>query len=751
MRTPHPLLAGLLIALGAVGCHERGEDRVTAGPPPDPSLPAEYVIGLLMDLPPGGDLSEIEFTVDKINQLGGVLGRVPLAVRYVDTAGRPLDAVVADARALFDDPEVVAVIGPETATQMMAIAPLAIEARKPLIGYKPTSSDILRAFAGSPYIWRTKPGDIFQVEWIVRHARADGVRSLGLLTSVERGARSAFDWFGFKTRAEGFADEDVHIEIYGADRSCAAATEAMVAAAPERLLVAATERGDLACIIDALHAARTPDGALPMRVIVADLGPDIMGDLAALGEKTAGLEGWLSTHLPETGLEDEFAAFHGGGDTPAPDAPRPPAEAAAGHDAIILIVHGLEVSGGAGGRALAEGITSAVSGSGAAHGAHADGLQRSMEALRAGEPVDLVGAGGALAFDPDAGIDLLAGTLGYWRIDDPAAGVEVLEHVQIGGPEGEPSPNMLGGPGAESFVTPARPGEQAFRPPTSAPTATRALIVTASAGWENYRHQADALARYRLLEARGLTDDDIVLIGADDLVEHPDNPLPGVVRNVPGGPDVRAGAIYDYGIDVTPEQLGDILAGRVTPATPTVLDLDAGTNLYVYIAGHGGLNGVVFGAESVEQGLTGTGLSIYAPAMLRDSLCALRADGRVRRVLVEVESCHAGVFGDADFFGIESGCGADPLTGVAMLTAASTRENSLGHGYDFELEQWVGDEFSRRVLDRIEQGDGPSLLTLYRDVYLNVAGSHAQLYNAAAFGDVDRIRPVDEFLTARAP
>ena len=196
------------------------------------------------------------------------------------------------------------------------------------------------------------------------------------------------------------------------------------------------------------------------------------------------------------------------------------------------------------------------------------------------------------------------------------------------------------------------------------------------------------------------------------------------------------------------DQLADILAGRVTPETPTVLALDADTNLYVYIVGHGGLLGVVLGAENVEQGLTGTGRAIYSPAMLRDSLCELRAAGGVRRVLVEVEACHGGVFGDADFFGVESGCGADPLTGVAMLTAADTRENSLGHGYDFELAQWVGDEFSRRLLDRVEQGDGPSLLDLYRDVYLQVAGSHAQLYNAAAFGDVGAIRPVGEFLSA---
>ncbi len=739
------LLAGALALCGSLGCHEDGERPPAVAV--DAGLPAEYVIGLLMNVGAGGDLGEIEFTVQKINELGGVLGQVPLAVRYVDLNGRPLDEVVAEARALFADPEVIAVIGPETTTQMMAVAPLAIEARKPLIAYKPTSSDILRAFAGSPYIWRTKPSDIFQIEWIVRHARAEGVRSLGLVTSVEKGARSAFDWFGFKTRAEGFADGDVHIEVYGPDRTCTEATEAILATAPERLVVAATERDDLTCIVDVLHRARTPDGALPTQVIVADLGPNVSGDLDVLGERAVGLEGWISTHLPETGLEEEFGAFRESGPPVPEHALGPPSDTVAGHDAIILIVHGLEVSGGEGGKALAEGIQTAVTGSGVAHGAHADGLQRTMEALRAGEPVDIVGAGGALSFDPDAGIDLLAGTLGYWRYDDPGSGFQVLEYVRIGA-DGEPPPNILDGPGAESFVAPGGPTELAFEPAEPLPRATKALIVTASAGWDNYRHQADALARYQLLKARGLTDDDIIMIGADDIADHPDNALPGQVRNVPGGPDVYAGVVYDYGIEVTPRQLADIIAGRVTDAAPTVLELDARTNLYVYLAGHGGLIGVVFGAENVEQGLTGSGLSIYEPAMLRDSLCALRAADGVRRVLVEVESCHAGVFGDAGFFGIESGCGAEPLSGVAMLTAASTRENSLGHGYDYDLAQWVGDEFSRRVLDRIERGDDPTLLDLYRDTYLQTAGSHAQLYNAAVFGDIGAIRPVSAFLSA---
>lgn len=108
-------------------------------------------------------------------------------------------------------------------------------------------------------------------------------------------------------------------------------------------------------------------------------------------------------------------------------------------------------------------------------------------------------------------------------------------------------------------------------------------------------------------------------------------------------------------------------------------------------------------------------------------------------VFVEIESCHAGVFGDALFGGLAAGCDDGPLTGVLVMTEANPRENSLGAGYDLELQQWVGDEFSRAVLDTLEGTPRSSLLDLYQGAYLSVRGSHASLYNSAAFGDVDAV------------
>ena len=57
--------------------------------------------------------------------------------------------------------------------------------------------------------------------------------------------------------------------------------------------------------------------------------------------------------------------------------------------------------------------------------------------------------------------------------------------------------------------------------------ATHAVIVSTSRYWFNYRHASNALSIYHLLKSRGVHDDNIVLMLADD--------MPNNVRNVETG------------------------------------------------------------------------------------------------------------------------------------------------------------------------------------------------------------------------
>lgn len=62
-----------------------------------------------------------------------------------------------------------------------------------------------------------------------------------------------------------------------------------------------------------------------------------------------------------------------------------------------------------------------------------------------------------------------------------------------------------------------------------------ALIVAASSGWENYRHQAGAYLMYQMLKSNGLDDDHILLVSEDDIARHSINPTPGRILPPEGG------------------------------------------------------------------------------------------------------------------------------------------------------------------------------------------------------------------------
>lgn len=98
-----------------------------------------------------------------------------------------------------------------------------------------------------------------------------------------------------------------------------------------------------------------------------------------------------------------------------------------------------------------------------------------------------------------------------------------------------------------------------------------AVVIAASRGWSNYRHQADALAFYQLLKSRGYDDEHIILIEEDDIAGHPSNFDPGKVYISPDGTDVYEGAVIDYKLsELSPADLVDIFCGNVATVCLTL-------------------------------------------------------------------------------------------------------------------------------------------------------------------------------------
>jgi glycosylphosphatidylinositol transamidase (GPIT) subunit GPI8 len=261
---------------------------------------------------------------------------------------------------------------------------------------------------------------------------------------------------------------------------------------------------------------------------------------------------------------------------------------------------------------------------------------------------------------------------------------------------------------------------------------TWALLVAASFGWDNYRHQADMLAQYQRLRANGVPADHIVVVMADDLARNKRNKKPGTVINAVGGPNLYHDVQADYSpTRITADNLLDILQGRSTPDTPKVLHSGPTDDVYLYMAGHGNTNGLYLGLGEVVPNQS-QHYSVVTPAALHDAVGAMAASHQYRRLFVAVEACEGGVLGqnlDAP--------------GALLLSAASPVEDSLSTNYDPSLDTWLADQFSYQYWTASTPPPTP-VANVYQRVYLNVDGSHPSAYGSQ-FGNPAAV-PIGEFL-----
>jgi len=667
----------------------------------------------------------MDWAAELVNAAGGVAGR-PLELEYFDFAGKEISAIIEISKGVASNDRYVAAIAPPGSEMLAAVADSYLAANKPLVSTTSAAAEILRAYGGKGVIWRTRQSDIAQTELLVRIAKQEGLKRLALISTLDTGGYTFFSWFGFFAKELGYADDAISISAFAKGEVCDDAVQSAVSSAADIIFVAAGATQEQDCILRKL--AQTPGP----RVMLADTGLDTNG-LTKLGPATMRIEG-----LSSAGTEQFEQAFHSrfGAVLPAPHGPNE-------YDAILLLAYGLAASGGQGGQALVDALKAVVDGrQDGVSGWDQTGIASALTLLAQGHRPRVSGATGPLLFEPGLYVDLASATLTHWRMTPQ--GPQTDRRYFTG------DPAFLSSSGV--FVPPNRAFQSDLSGSGWTPKVDKgdswAVIAALSSGWSNYRHQADALRQYQLLRAQGFEDDHIVLIMADDLATSIRNPLAGTVRNEPGGPNLYRGVVRDYNLLVSPSDLTSIITGQVTERTPQVIHTTSASNFYIYLVGHGGNQGIPIAASSPAEGLKASG-STFSPKHLREALCVLQTEGRLRRALVIVESCYGGAFGDSAYGGIELGCGPSgamsPLNGTVLLSAAHSREVSYAGAYDAEVGSWVNDAFSNQVASMMSMSPGSTLASLYTEVYLRTAGSHVSLYNAAASGRQSGI-PVDEFL-----
>ena len=363
------------------------------------------------------------------------------------------------------------------------------------------------------------------------------------------------------------------------------------------------------------------------------------------------------------------------------------------------------------------------------------GMELYLNALERGELLDFIGASGDIRFDAENYTSALHSTYVHWQIRDGR--VTHLNYLSSDGSHRTGATlsawnwNMTNIEAA--FEREAQNRDAALSYP--ALTDQYAVLVQGSAGWSNYRHQADVLSVYQQLKAGGYDDDHIILIMDKALAADAKNPAPGIVRSEAEGRNLLEGAVVDYdNASLTAADISAILQGNKTNRTPVVLPRDAGQNVLFYWSGHG-TSKATGGANELKWRDAPTGQG-FTDERMRQTIAAMQAAGCYRKLFVITEPCYSHNV-------------IQPLTGipgVLALSGAGASEQSFADNWNSDLGVWMRDRFTHNLLTHIAANP----TTTYRDLYLYCAshtlGSHVHVVNSAHFGNLYTTGPGEFFV-----
>jgi ABC-type branched-subunit amino acid transport system substrate-binding protein len=686
----------ILIAVLLIGQEVSGCGRGETGP---------LKVGVLLDLtgPNSLDSKEVlNWITDGVNGGGGIGGK-EIQLVYHDTYQQDITALATE---LVNDPAINIVIGPLTSDDLFEIAPLFIEKQKLLISPTATSGNIMRAFAEKDYIWRTCQSDAAQVRSVFNELAARQVKSVSLVYTLDSYGETFYEWVGFFCTELGI--NLTSVTGFDASSNFTEIVAGATAGGPDYVLAAAYAR-EAAQIKQALDAQGS--NSKLFLTDAAETGYLIEN----LGASAEGLELISPAADPESGFEAAYNTKFGF---------YPYDYAASTCDALLLSLYTLARQEAAK-RPHDEGIEislkEVLSGSGTVY--RWDQYNEAIKSILAGGNPDIEGASGPLKYDKENGVDPTESFYSLNRVETRDGVTDFRTISRFSSTQS----NGIGRLDEYTSAVLTRTSQQNVtleKSITYLPGKRSdlwAVIAVTSDGWPNYRHQSDALAVYRILKDNGVTDDHILLLSADDVPWVAENPEKGDIHHELKGENLRNNAEIDYaGTRVTPETLRNVMLGKSSPETPDVLGSNEESNVLVYIVGHGSPGAIDFA--------NGEKLTAAEFTSLAEEMYSLK---KYRQMLIMDETC----FGESMALGIDN-------PGLVFFTGASRMESSFGATYDFDIKQWLADDFTARALEYIIE-PGMTIEQLYIQTYNHVTGSHVKLVNYQNFGDVTT--PVSEF------
>lgn len=594
--------------------------------------------------------------------------------------------------------DIAAVIGPFYSANAVIMADV-LSGKKPMFTVT-SSAEMVRRYSKAGTLWALTETDITQCEVMLSKALMYGAKRVSLIARPDIYGQTFIDWFAFQACEMGM--EVGSVVEYDSDRL------------ENDMLKLLQDKADMALCVpsspaDAVKMAQaysTCKGTDKPRLLFSDVACNAKF-LHAGDHLTEGMEGISIASDPESGFKVAYEVRFG---------TEPTTGEAQILDAFLLTGIAAYYKETKGTESLNDALRKVVAGRGTDTSPiwTPTAMSLALTYLDLGSSPDIRGASGSLDFDAKVFTNVLYTTYAWWEVYD---GKFITLDYNTSDGSKRTDANLAGWNWKNqqmqnvedegTFVYPERKGNYA-------------LVVAGSVGWNNYRHQADALCIYQQLKAAGYDDNHIVLIMADDIARNVKNPEPGIIRVREDGENVYAGAQIDYRPeDLQPADIIEILCGRKSERLPQVINATEKDNVLVFWSGHGSRGRLLWGESD--------GFYMWQMEQLMKQL----NEGGIRRyrkMLWLIEACYAGSVAE----------GGKGYPGVLYMTAANANENSKADIYSQTLHTFMSNRFTATLEDELANDITVSLRDLYYKLFRNTVGSHVTIYNQKNFDNLFR-------------
>lgn len=648
----------------------------------------EYKIAVVLPFSSGMEKqwhNVIDWALDNVNS--------SLKIYHACVTAEWYDEDTADMKDLFRDlaarDEINAVIGPVYSANVEIAASFCAAVSKTLVPASATSEQLMRAFSDYGFLWCLSENDISQCELLLATAIRKGAKSVSLLTDTGPYGQTFFDWFAFQAKEMGL---EVHSVLQYDRSTLEVQMKKLLGEDTDCLICVPTDEAATRCMneLRCKHSCNNPFL--------------LFSDVAFLStpDKTfEGMEGIAQIYDPNSTFHTAYEEKYG---------TQPGYAAAHFYDAVILVGLALGDCHLTGDADLNSSLRRIVCGKGSVTNWTQSGICKAVNALANREYPHLAGASGELRFAEGVFTNVLHSYYCHWQISDGKR--SILEYTTS-------DPGQRTDSSVANWNWDISDTEQSFSTVHFTYPVLRnlhVLIVAASSGWSNYRHQADAYALYRLVRSNHVPAENIVLVAEDDLAYNIQNTEPGCIRTSPGGDNVHEDLQVDYRLSgLKPSDLYRILSGEKRPYLPHVITSDSTDNLLVYWVGHGSSDGRLGWGDRTFRMDT---LASYFRRVAKQKL--------YRKIFVAMETCYSGIFGKE----------CRGINGLMCMTAAAEKETSKACNFNALLRVWMSNSFSESLFTRIDANREQKIYELYRGVYRNTIGSHVSVYNADHFDNL---------------